>query len=532
MEALGIGLRQYVSDRVQDNSAKSWNGLAVILSDSLVPGEGEHKIMRHVLSTVVPGPSNPVRCIYGMDSDLILRCLAVHVPNLYVLRDRGVDDSADATGDAPEEDAARSATALDQQGLHRWSIVSIDQLRTAVAGCYSNVIADLWDSGGDVGARLADDFVLLTTLVGNDFLPRLPTAHIGEGALDTLMQIHSDVLVESGRFLTDRHANCIDHDTLRRLLEVYSDSVERTYVPRSVRRHATAKLAERHAANYRSLVCKAVELGRRNEALFFECCNVKAKELSTRNEMNLQPDLPGGLPGEAIDGWLEGYRGRFSEIGLACESYLAGLQWVQRYYWKDCTSWAWYYPFHYAPPVADLVDCVPQLAAGVDDSEPLPPLFSLVAVMPEPSSWLIPAELRAAVGSSADMQRFFPKAWREVRIDKLSSPVQGIVYLPFIDEEVLRSICSAVVGSQPCATKNAVLLHGRHSLAFSMHRLLGCRLGQLQYVIPRTHRAVPSCAPALSNLVPEEQAGSLVIPKATLPLIISAIVAFTLLRKR
>jgi hypothetical protein len=38
--------------------------------------------------------------------------------------------------------------------------------------------------------RVLDDFVLLTFLVGNDFLPHLPCMDIAEGSLDALMQLY------------------------------------------------------------------------------------------------------------------------------------------------------------------------------------------------------------------------------------------------------------------------------------------------------------------------------------------------------
>ena len=47
--------------------------------------------------------------------------------------------------------------------------------------------------GGALAAtreRLLDDFVALSLLVGNDFLPHLPSLHIHEGALDELLAMY------------------------------------------------------------------------------------------------------------------------------------------------------------------------------------------------------------------------------------------------------------------------------------------------------------------------------------------------------
>ena len=41
--------------------------------------------------------------------------------------------------------------------------------------------------------RIIDDFVLLTFLVGNDFIPHLPDFHIHAGSLPTLWQTYKEV---------------------------------------------------------------------------------------------------------------------------------------------------------------------------------------------------------------------------------------------------------------------------------------------------------------------------------------------------
>jgi hypothetical protein len=46
MARLAAALRSYVCRRLATHPA--WAGLAVVLSDAAVPGEGEHKIMEHI----------------------------------------------------------------------------------------------------------------------------------------------------------------------------------------------------------------------------------------------------------------------------------------------------------------------------------------------------------------------------------------------------------------------------------------------------------------------------------------------------
>lgn len=64
--------------------------------------------------------------------------------------------------------------------------------------------------------RIIDDFVLMTFLCGNDFVPHLPSLDIGEGALDTLFAVYRETLPALGGYLTHQG----DVDTAR--LEVPS----------------------------------------------------------------------------------------------------------------------------------------------------------------------------------------------------------------------------------------------------------------------------------------------------------------------
>ena len=49
---------------------------------------------------------------------------------------------------------------------------------------------------------MVDDFVFLCFLVGNDFLPHLPSLQIREGALDAIMVIYKNLLPSLSGYLT------------------------------------------------------------------------------------------------------------------------------------------------------------------------------------------------------------------------------------------------------------------------------------------------------------------------------------------
>jgi 5'-3' exonuclease len=52
--------------------------------------------------------------------------------------------------------------------------------------------------------RAVDDFVFLCMLVGNDFLPGLPSLDVADGALNMMMRVYTEALPELGGYLTHK----------------------------------------------------------------------------------------------------------------------------------------------------------------------------------------------------------------------------------------------------------------------------------------------------------------------------------------
>jgi 5'-3' exoribonuclease 1 len=183
-------LEKYIKNRTAYEP--SWRNLSIFYSNHLVPGEGEHKIMHHIrtrrqAASYLP---NQRHCLVGQDADLIMLGLATHEPHFTLLRDVVVFGNKKSwkggkVGDVSSESFMRSEKPL--QLLHL--SVLREYLEVEFTHGYRGPPLDR--------ERLIDDFIFLTFLVGNDFLPHIPSLDIAESAFDVIFDAYRELLLTS-----------------------------------------------------------------------------------------------------------------------------------------------------------------------------------------------------------------------------------------------------------------------------------------------------------------------------------------------
>lgn len=138
--------------------------------------------------------------------------------------------------------------------------------------------------------------------------------------------------------------------------------------------------------------------------------------------------------------------------------YCEGLCFVLLYYYMGLPSWTWYYPYHYAPPVSDLVRFGKGVFTGDQPIQftmdhPLEPLQQLLAILPPTASALLPRPYRSLItDASSPIRPLFHSgaatgAGTEMAIDdtESTSKWEAIIRVPFPDPQRIRQATTAMV---------------------------------------------------------------------------------------
>lgn len=434
-----------------------------------------------------PGYNPNLRhCIMGQDGDLIMLGLATHEPNLVLLREQVRFDKAMSR---MESYIAKYGLGVYIHNAH-FEFLHMNVLRDYLAFEFetSNIMPD---SPYDL-ERTIDDFVFMTFLVGNDFLPHMPSIDIADEAFDFLFYTYRHQRVawlkqkKENPYLTDA-GNIVSGSRLESFLQAIGDYESKYYAYKK----STEDLAQKRKleAKWGTVTTPSDEVLRRKEEedrLRFRNLlqqpdeqNAKSgfkpvlsrtfepREEENRDEgifLRMGNLLQYGNPDQTESGLddqdLKGryYADKFGFSPFDAEkhmalrkAYIEGLVWCLKYYYEGCVSWEWYYPYHYGPMISDLVD-VNKLLKEVSFEnklgKPLKPFEQLLACLPPSHSELLPEPYRWLMTSkSSPIIEFYPQSFT-VDMNGKRWPWEAVVLLPFIDSTRLLQAVQQVDESQ------------------------------------------------------------------------------------
>jgi len=370
-------------------------GLDYILSDSLEPGEGEHKIMRHIRSHR-PSREDQI-VIYGLDADLIFLSLGLHHHSTYLFRENVLREMV--------EDCIPDYIYLNIGDL-RENIVQlivqsddIVQLPTRIGRCF---LREITDYNAD---NLINDYIFINFFLGNDFVNRIYCLSIRNRGCETVLQIYRYCLRQNNDYLVK----------------------ERTHRPGSV---GPAQDGGRVYISptflHGFLDCLAdYEVFYWHNPPPYHPPTIEQGISPMEKEIEQYGIVEGYLHDLQLDSSDRSFKPKYYQrlfplyprysieenIDYICRKYWSTVRWTLEYYLGNCPDWDWYYPFEYAPLIDDLlrhhraVNNYP-----FKDNGPIDVHHQLMIILPPQSFHLLPPIYKRIVHHRL-YSRFFPSEY-------------------------------------------------------------------------------------------------------------------------
>lgn len=177
-------LSQQLKEKLQEYKLKN-NKLKIILSDSSVVGEGEHKFFKYLKQKPLIKGENI--CIYGQDADLIMLSLTTN-HTITLLRPIQSPPSAIEKEKYEKDEGLYylNPNLYVEKVFETINLISINSNNLTKKN--NNIV------------KLLDDYIFYTFLLGNDFIPRLRILKLKEGqkdGLSKLINIYKEILNET-----------------------------------------------------------------------------------------------------------------------------------------------------------------------------------------------------------------------------------------------------------------------------------------------------------------------------------------------
>ncbi len=421
------------------NEDPYWSRLKIIFSGHDVPGEGEHKIMQYIRDERHSGrlPPNTRHCMYGQDADLIMLGLITHEPHFILLREVVNFGSFNAR---QPKNAVK--VIVKNTGGAVFQLLHLSILREYIFLEMSQGIRNNLKLLPTCLERWIDDFIFLTFLIGNDFLPHMPSLDIGEHAIPLLLDVYRSCWPNwGGEYLTKDGSI----DSAERLEEYFCiigsmedeifnkrEEKEATFRGKQQRRFRDVNRRSGFSASEALITEEELHEQEAEKQYRYEAALAErgCRSSSSTITESGQKDFKGRYYFEKF-GFLPADTDMHNHLQMC---YLEGLQWCMAYYYKGCISWSWFFPFHYVPLISDLKGLAKHLAqVKFILGAPFKPFEQLLSCLPPLSSWCLPkcyAKLMTSLDSP--VHEFYPE---DIAIDPNGkrNPWEFVILLPFID---------------------------------------------------------------------------------------------------
>jgi 5'-3' exoribonuclease 2 len=396
----------------------------IIYSSCFTPAEGEHKLLQYIRDNQAKNILNSY-VIYGLDADLIFLALSTGLSNIYLLRESN------------EINKNNSKETFSYVSIK----IMIDSIVSTIRGylleaCDGLLNVDKITNNNEKlygfdnldNKRIINDFIFMCYFLGNDFLPHIPSLDIHNDGIEYLIinyaEAMSEIILETNNldYLLNDNGNIINNDYLTKFIGKLAVQEE-------------GVLRENLAKGKRRMKCDGDDY---------------EKEIFKIENLQFKINDPIRLGFDSHEEWRLRYYKHYwnisdDELEEFSENlvinYLLGIKWVMLYYFHECPSWEWYYPYEHPPFISDINKYLSKVNMNkikFSIGKPLQPYMQLLAVLPPQSNYLIPPSLRKLMTNPrSSLAHLYPTEFKQDFINK-SKYWKGIPLLPPLDIETIK----------------------------------------------------------------------------------------------
>ena len=403
----------------------------VIVSTSVEPGEGEHKMFAYMRKFAQP---NENVAVYGLDSDLIMLSIlhSVLCRNIFIFR----------------ETPQFSKNILPVQIRSDTN----DLLFLNIRELTKSILNEMNCSEYDI--QRIYDYILISVLLGNDFLPHMVALNLRGTGMEKLLQMYAEHITKRREYLVSIHRKIIWTNVkyfIEKLALYEHTDIVNEYVERD--KLSKRKYPESSPEEREFILQKTPIIYRGDEEYI---CPTEEQWEMRYYRVCFPEQFTHNTPSVAYLGMS-----KFTDkdgIKDICLNYMEGLEWVFRYYSEGCPHWRWKYRFHYPPLLVDLYKHISEftyktpsvgthgilqptnsLLENIPSKNiPFHPHIQLSYVIPQISQYLIPQKIRELIQRPEYLHLFV--SVRDIRFSWLFCKYfwESRVLLPDISNNVLE----------------------------------------------------------------------------------------------
>jgi 5'-3' exonuclease len=320
----------YDINKVYDSHMK------VVLSDSLEPGEGEHKILQYIKQhkDIFKKQKN---CIYGLDADLIMLALVSGIPNIVLLRERTSFNIEQMEGD--------------------YLYLKIDALKKEITSSFPQLTKQ----------TVINDYIFICFFLGNDFIKNSPSLKLRYDGLNHITEAYKQCQDKySNKFylINPRSKGIIHWNNFKEFISLLNlqenDRMKNMFSIRMKQHRKYKHIYDNIQRNKGNVITPPSTSSTKNNTLGYPAEDIMRHKpiIFMNNEIKIFTS----------NDWIQNYNlftctGSFDpypvnelseQVNQVCRDYIQSIVWTTHYYFNKCVSQEWFYPHEHAPSLHDV----------------------------------------------------------------------------------------------------------------------------------------------------------------------------------